>query len=1205
MPTINWTPEQQNAIFARGGSLLVSAAAGSGKTAVLSQRVIERIIDEENPVDIDKMLIVTFTRAAAEQMRDKISSKLAALLQLSNSTDPDLEKDGLKHVNFALLQRQQLLLTKAHISTIHAFCFELIRENAQKLGVAPDVFIGDARELDTLRDDALKTTVEEYYAGEKGSDFTELADLISSGRDDKNLFKTVYRLYDFIRSHPFYEDWLAEKLDDYNPQKELCKTEWGMILLEYASEVLNYCVTLCDEALEICEQNESMKSAYQGAYQTDREAVLSVLRLMQGSKAGKDLWDNIRAALPKDVTPFAGSVRGEKDNPQKQRADAIRKQIKTIFLKLRTRVFLSSQAEFADDIRYMRPKIELLFSLTLAFAKRLDEFKRERHMVDFSDLEQLTLRLLYDKKEDGGHEKSALAKKTSQSFAEIMLDEYQDTNEAQNMIFEAIAQCDEKTPLNLFLVGDVKQSIYRFRHAMPEIFLQKKDTFYPFDNIHYPAKINLGANFRSRSGITDSVNFVFHQLMQKALGELDYGDEEALLPRANYPKTNDIVTEIQIIDIAENTTEDAKEVLEARYVARRISEMLAEGYRVSDGEGGTRRAVQSDFCVLLRSKKDKLTTFVKELRAGGVNAWAETQGGYLAAREISLMLSFLRVIDNPLLDIPFTAILLSELFYFTLDEVAQLRLEGQKLPLYLCASKLAQQGDKKCINLVKAIKHYTSAAVTESIDRLILQIYRETDYLSVVSAMPMGETRRANLLLLAQYADEYNKNGHKGLGGFVRFVDRIVECGADFETASTMSENADVVRVMTIHHSKGLEFPIVFISDTAKQHNATDYIMEKTILHQKYGFACRRRDENTMKEYTTVPMEALKLECERDALSEELRVLYVAMTRAKEKLIVTMTQNNIPAKLKELAGGVGRCEKLPSYLVRRCKSFADWLLMCALRHPDAANLRGIAMLEDESVLSTKTRIIIEVSQPIASFDIVLNEKPKINSPVSLALLDAIEARIGFKYAHLAACSVPSKLGVSAITHGQSAKGSCFTRTPSFITEESLTGAQRGSALHQFMQFASYENASKNAAEELLRMAKLGFITEVQRACINTSAVSAFFKSSLYGRISASNNVRRELRFLAQLSAEELGFEGDLKGEEVTVQGVADCVFTEGDACVIVDYKTDAVKSTEELALRYTPQLVLYKKIIEESLHLQVKECILYSFALNKEVLLDI
>lgn len=1203
MPKINWTAEQQDAISARGGSLLVSAAAGSGKTAVLSQRVIARITDEKNPIDIDKMLIVTYTRAAAEQMRDKISARLAALMR-PVLDDPDLEKDTSPRPAAAFLRRQQLLLGKAHISTIHAFCYELIRQNVQKLGLSPDVFIGDERELNTLRDDTLRECVEEYYAGEQAEAFTELADLISSGRDDKSLFETVYRLYDFIRSHPFYEDWLAKKLAAYDESIEVCDTDWGKILLNYADEALSYCLELVDEVLLICTQNDSMNAAYRSSYESDRMHITDALRLINTPKHSSQTWDAVCAAVPEELTPFAGAVRGEKDNPQKQRADAVRKQLKATLVKLKTRVFSVSSAAFTDDIRYLRPKIELLFSLTLSFSRRLDELKKERHMVDFSDLEQLALALLYERTGGGAYEKTPLAAELSLGFEEIMLDEYQDTNEAQDMIFTALARCDGGIPQNLFLVGDVKQSIYRFRQAMPEIFIKKKDEYCRYDGVHYPAKITLGANFRSRAGITDAVNFMFRQLMSKELGELDYGDEEALQPKAQYPEVYEPEAELQIIDISEDTSEDAKEVLEARFVARRIADMLTDGFMVADGEGGMRRACQSDFCVLLRSKKNKLSLFVNELRANGINAWAEAQGGYLAAREISVMLSFLRVIDNPLLDIPFAAAAVSELFAFTPDELAKLRLADRRQPLYLCAVSRAGQGDDKCAALIEAIKHYRTAAATEPIDKLILRIYRETGYLSVVSAMQMGETRKANLRLLAQYAADYDKRGHKGLCGFIRFADRIIECGTDFQTASVMSENADVVRVMTIHHSKGLEFPVVFICDTAKQHNDADYVRARTILHPKYGFACRRRDNEQLKEYTTVPMEALKLECERAALSEELRVLYVAMTRAREKLIITMTQNKLPAKLKELSGGVQQCEKLPPYLVRRCKSFADWLLLCALRHPDAVGLRNIAQTEDDCVIDTHTRLLIAVSQPFTSAAAQEEEKIKLTCEASPELFARLNAKISFVYPSAAACGIPSKLGVSAVVHGKTANTHRFSRTPVFLTRGQLSGAQKGSALHQFMQFASYESAKEGAAAELARMEKMEFITGVQRECIDVKQVEAFFASALYARIAASHSVRRELRFLAQLPASGLGF-ADEGGETVTVQGVADCVFTEGDGCVIVDYKTDAVSSAEELARRYEPQLALYKKIIEESLRIPVKECVLYSFALGQVVTLNI
>ncbi|WP_312641990.1 helicase-exonuclease AddAB subunit AddA [Hydrogenoanaerobacterium sp.] len=1206
MAKINWTPEQANAIQSRGGTLLVSAAAGSGKTAVLSQRVIERIADPQNPVDIDRMLIVTYTKAAAEQMRSKISSKLQKLLE-PVPDDVDLEYDDAPRPNEAVLKRQQILLGRAHISTIHSFCFDLIKQHVQKLPLSPDISIADDSELGNLREEALKQCVEEYYSSERGDEFTELADLISSGRDDRNLFETVYKLYDFIRSHPFYEDWLTEKLAMYDSTVNVCDTVWGEIILTYTADSLDYCAEILKEAIGLICENEKMTAAYENTFKTDLDNVKQILELAARKSHSAEDWDIIAFQLSaaKELTPLGGRVMGEKDNPAKQRVDAIRKEVKSILEKLADRLFSATAAEFTDDIAALRPQIELLFALTLSFAARLDALKRERRLVDFSDLEHFALALLYDEPQKGVHLKSSLAREVSQrSFDEIMIDEYQDTNEAQNMIFSALARSDENgREQNLFLVGDVKQSIYRFRQAMPEIFMQKKREYSSYDGRKFPAKINLGANFRSRTGVTDSVNFLFLQLMSEKLGELDYNAEEALLPRADYPDTDEIATEIQIIDTAESSTDDTKIVLEARYVARRIAEMITEGYQVYDSEEKALRPVrQSDFCVLLRSKKDKLGTFVKELQENGVNAWAEVQGGYLASREISLILSFLRVLDNPLLDVPLTAIMLSELFAFTPDEVAQVRLINRRRPLYLCVCAAAEQGDAKCIALTEVIKKFSAAAVTEPIDQLILRIYRETDYLSIVTAMPMGDNRKANLRLLAEYAAGYDKAGHKGLCGFVRFVDRVTQRGADFTPAGTLGESANVVRVMTIHRSKGLEFPVVFLCDTAKRHNAADYTMARTILHPKLGFACRRRDPALMKEFTTVPMEALKLEGERSALSEELRVLYVAMTRAKEKLIITMTQDKrLDGTLKALSGGIADAERIPSYLVRKCKSFADWILMCALRHPDGAPLRGKIALDDSRVLWVNSRLCVQFSQPLAPSNGQVCERVSITAEPVPSVVDEIRERAGFVYPYTAATVVPAKLGVSSIAHRESNKNFRFNRIPKFLAKKELTGAQRGLALHQFMQFADYAAASIDAVAEINRVTQLGFITEIQRECIDVKRVQRFFGSALYRRIAASGDVRRELRFLSQLPANEIGFDGAGSSDTITVQGVADCVFIEDGACVIVDYKTDTVKDAQELVERYSAQLTLYKKIIEESLHLPVKQCVLYSFALSTEI----
>lgn len=1186
MASVAWTPQQAAAIEARGGSLLISAAAGSGKTAVLSERVLRRIFDEKTPTDIDRLLIVTFTEAAVAQMREKIGGQLQRLLA-QRPTD-------------AVLRRQLILLERAHISTIDAFCSTIVHENFQTLGLPMDFFVADENELENLRDSALRECMEEFYAGEDGAHFTQLAELISTGRDDRKLFETVYRLYNFIRSHPFYDEWLDEKLAMYDDPADVRETVWGRVLLDYTGEALAYCAGLLREAASLCAGQEKLEKAYLGPLQTD---VLRVEEALSALHAGES-WDALGALLSaaKKLTRL-GAVRGESENPAKIRVGAVRDEAKALLARLADGLFSSSAADFADDVRFLRPRISMLFTLTKAFSARLDEKKRERRMVDFADLEHFALALLYDRSRrapDGRYARTRLALELSERFDEIMIDEYQDTNEAQNMIFAAVARGNEE---NLFLVGDVKQSIYRFRQAMPELFLEKKRTFSPYDGTHFPAKITLGANFRSRAGVTDAVNFVFRQLMSEALGELDYTDEEALIPRAAYPESAEISTELAVL---ENSAEGDEEkiVPEARWVARRIADMLENAFPVAE-DGAYRPARAGDFCILLRAGQQKQAAFVKELRALGVNAWADRQGSFLASREVTVVLSLLRVIDNPLLDVSLASVMLSDLFAFTPDELAAVRLVNRTRALWLCVCELARAGNAKCMALMASVERYGMYAVTEPADALLRRIYQETDYVSVVAAMPMGETRAANLRLLAEYAATCGQSGHKGLCGFVRFLDRVEERGGDLSPASALGEGDDVVRVMTVHRSKGLEFPVVFLCDTAKQHNTGDYTRERTILHPRLGFACKRRDADRMTEYTTVPMEALRLESERAALSEELRVLYVAMTRAKEKLIITAVQNKLESKLKSLAAGIAGGERVSGFVVRRCRSYADWLLLCALRHPDGAPLRGTAALDDSIVLPEKSRLFVSLCQaPPPPERAAAGERAEPLCAPSQQELDGILARTSFQYPHAAAAAMPAKLGVSAVAEHETHAAFRFTRAPRFLAGGELTGAQRGSALHQFLQFANYTAAGENVQAELLRMERMGFLTPAQRESVEAHRLERFFASPLYRRIAAAPQMWRELRFLSQVPAGELAGGEDCPDETVTVQGVADCVFLEDGQAVIVDYKTDAVQTPQQLQSRYAPQLAMYRRILSQSLHIPVKQCVLYSFFLGVEIPLE-
>lgn len=1165
-----WTDKQRQAIESRGGTLLLCAAAGSGKTAVLVERAVRRMTDPENPVDADRMLIVTFTNAAAAEMKARIQARLSAMLE---EAPGDLG-----------LRRQQMLLERAQISTIHSFCLDFIRRHFERLSVAPDCAVGDENQLALLRDAAAEEAVEDFYARDGDGGFAELVELLSSGRDDRKLMETVFKLYDFIRSHPFYESWLDKKLALYREPGGAAESVWGEVILRYAAQTVSYAAGCIRQAQELIREDAAAEKAYGPALAGDL-AQLEELAEQIENRA----WDAVCGRLRGFVFGRLGALRGE--NPVKDGVKALRDQVKSAVGKLAEKQFCATEEEFAQDIEDLVPKVERLFSLVKDFSRRLEEKKREKKLLDFSDLEHLTLSLLMEP--DGeGYSPTALAREEAQKYDEIFIDEYQDTNEVQDMIFRGLSRREE----NLFFVGDVKQSIYRFRQAMPEIFLDKKDRYRPWDGRVFPAKLTLERNFRSRREVTDTVNFFFSQLMSRELGEIDYTGEELLVPGAAYPESTSCRTEFCILDL-EGEERPAVQV-EAAFAARRVRRLLESGMEIQ-GETGPRAVLPRDICILLRSPKGKAAAYVEALRKEGVSAWSEGTGSYLESREVSAVLSLLRAVDDPLSDIPLAAALLSPIGGFDPDALARLRLRDRSRELYLSLLEAAGEGEPAAERFVRMLEGFRREAARLPVEALLRHIYSTTEYPSIVLAQPRGEERRANLLLLAEYAAAYSRGGG-GLSGFLRYLGRLTERGSDLPGAAGASGGEDAVRVMSIHRSKGLEFPVVLLCDTAKSFNKQD-LRDRTILHPQLGFACVRRDRRLGIQFTTVPMEALRLENERASLSEEMRVLYVALTRAREKLIITAALKKPWQTLSRLSAETG--DQISPAVVRAGGSYAQWMLQSLIRHPDLAALRERGGIGLPRVLSgEESRFEVSLEPPAGQM-----EEPetaaKFTAVPDREDLLRLRRQTGFVYPHPASVLTPSKLGVSEAAKGAPARKPDFSRVPRFLPEDTLTGARRGQAVHKFMQFSRYEEARKDLEGEVRRLAERRYLTEAEAASLDLTALRRFFASELYGRIRRSEEVKRELRFLWEASPGQLGLAGEPE-DRITVQGVADCVFREGEALVLVDYKSDRVGAPEELARRYGRQLEIYRDILQEGLGLPVRECRIYSFALGRDILLD-
>ncbi len=1174
----NWTKPQLSAITAWGGSLLISAAAGSGKTAVLVERAIRLLCHGENPIPADRLLVVTFSNAAALEMKQRMSARLSALIRQ--------QPENLH------LQRQQALLAGAQISTIHSFCLELIRQNFQYLDISPDFAMADQGELAILKNDCARECIEEFYIEDNNVVFTQLVELLSAGRDDSRLLETILKIHEFARSHPFYLHWLDAKEAMYSPEGPVSQTIWGQTILTYVVDSLVYCRATMEEALAITQEEPALEKGYRSAFLSDLQQIEACLATAQAGG-----WDDTVKLLGGYTPARLGVVKGA--DFAKERAKALREKSKKILTDLAQKTMSATEGEFAEDLAELAPKISVLFSLVKAFDTRFRQAKAEKKRLDFSDLEHLALELLVNRQGDSFC-RSQLAQDIAARYEVVMVDEYQDTNEVQDMIFTSVSNNQE----NLFMVGDVKQSIYSFRQAMPEIFLGKKQRFYSYreDNPTFPAKIILDTNFRSRSQVTQGVNFLFQQLMSSEMGEVDYSGDELLTCGAVYPHCDRMMPEFLLLDASELKDKADIIQLEAESVAKRIAQMVESGFLVSQGEE-MRPCTPADFCILLRSPRERAETYVKALAARGVPAVAEKTGGYLEAREVSAVVSLLQALDNPLLDVELAGAMLSPLFAFSDDEIASIRLAARGKPFFTALTGAAKSGDAKAEAFLALFHKLRQAAALLAADKLLLKIYDLTDALAVVGAMPLGESRVSNLLLLVEYAAQYHALGYKGLSGFVGFLDRLKERGGDLAPAAGPGQGgANGVRILSIHRSKGLEFPVVFLCDTFRQFNKKD-LWANTLLHSRLGFACVRREEHTRKQFATVPMQAIRLEMERSLLSEELRVLYVALTRAREKLIITGCSKQSPAK--KLAGLASSLieGRLSPYSVRDAACSADWMLMALLHHPSGTPLRELAGVPLSQSLPDENPWEIGVAQATIAETQGVDQTYTPTAQPDEQLLECIRQRTNFVYPYSQQTTIPTKLGVSSVAKGQTDPAYRFAARPKFLTRTALTPAEKGNALHKFMQFADYDAAQTDLEAEITRMKEQRFLIPLEADSLSRRQLRKFFDGKLAQRIFSAHKVVRELKFTAECGKEIVGefIQGLGEEDKIVLQGVADCVFFELDGAVVVDYKTDVVDNVETLVQRYRGQLALYRRILEKSLETPIKQCIVYSFALGKYV----
>lgn len=1170
----NWTDHQLDAITARGGSVIVSAAAGSGKTAVLVERVIRLITDTENGVDADRLLVVTYTRKAAAELKGRLKEALTDCIR-KNPSDP-------------FLIRQQSLLSKAHISTVDSFCMSLCKEYFYLLDIDRNIRIADSGELSVMRSDAMRMALDVLY-DEKDPKFHRLVETFASARGDSRLEDNIALLYDFLRSHPFPDLWMAEKLSYYSDFTEVGDTVWGQIIAEYTCEAARYLELLFERAAEAISMDEKLHDKLFPLFDSYRVFVERLMTAIEGKS-----WDIIRSVLLSFDAGRLSTPRGYADNPLKLEAASARDIFKDTVKSLQ-KLYTQEESMCLYDIERLKDYAEQLFRAAALFEEHYAMIKKENGVADYADIEHWVLSLIIDK---DTMTPTDVAREIASRFDYIMVDEYQDANEVQDTIFKTISRGEE----NLFVVGDVKQSIYGFRQAMPELFLKRKNTAFLFNRGHekYPAKIILEKNFRSDSAILSAVNFFFSKLMSEAVGDIAYNEEEMLYPGADYAPQKAPAVELNLIDKEAVGEEDAA-VAEARYIAQRIHQLVAEGYPVKEGDS-YRPATYSDFAVLMRNLSSYGAVYREVFELYGIHAHSESSSGFLGSREIMLITNLLRVINNPALDIELLSVVMCPVFAFDEDDLARIRIGLRRGSLYAAITLDAEKGNQKSARFLEELAYYRNISVTVPLHKLITVIFERSSFMSIISASDSAGAVN-NLRLLLDYARAFEQNTHRGLSSFVNYLDRLLEDGSDLPSASGDSGGDYGVELMTVHASKGLEFPICFLANTARKFLSD--ASKSVLLHSRYGYAQKLYDPALSANFNTMPRSALAMEISRDEMSEELRVLYVAMTRAKQKLIMLATPSRSVASYitgvsKKLAGQ----REISPFAVRSANALSDWLTMCALLHPDGEPLRAYAGIAADYEPESDFRMTCRVIDTPFDTDEADGVSVKQIAEGDSAVIDVLQKHVDYRYPYEALQGLPVKVAASSLAHQMTDKTyDRYLDRPAFMQGEKLTSAEKGTALHAFMQFVDFAAARADILEQLSQLNDNGYLTDAQVKSIDKARAERFIHSNLVTRCLDSDEVYKEYRFNVKIPAKLIdpSIDEAFREEKVILQGAVDLAFVENGKLVIVDYKTDRVKMPETLKDRYASQLLLYKDAMEECLGIPVKECLIYSIYHSQEI----
>ena len=1153
-PKIKFTDAQAAAITARGGSLLVSAAAGSGKTRVLVERVVGLITDPEHPADADSLLIMTFTNAAAAKLRADITTRLA--------------QEVRAHPGDRNLRRQQLLLQRASIGTVDAFCLHFVQQHFAMLDVPPDFETAEEADLARIEQETLAATLETAY---NDPDFRAFADLYDRGRTDNTAGDAILDLYHFTRAlpHPaaslkaFAEMWQT----DAPPQD----TPWGQELLGIALARAQGAKTLLESGAAIAARDEKADAAYTAVMQDDAARVENLCYRL----AEKD-WEGSLNALELALGGWrrAGAVKGGKDgNQAASAASELRDRAKKQLESLRKDALLCTGEEFAADRRRAAPLVAALVRAAQTFADSCFAAKCAEKVLDYADYEHLTLDLLLDEH----NERTPLCRTVSSHYRAVLVDEYQDTNALQDAIYFALARPEAD---NLFFVGDIKQSIYRFRLADPSIFVGKQQQWKPHPQpAPAPATLALDANFRSAPGVIAGINYLFETFFSKGLGGVDYGDGQRLVVGGDKNAAYQGMCEVDVMDGADTEAE-------AQHIARRIAEMVQSGFAVR-GKEGVRPCRYDDFCILLRGRKG-FPTYEGALRTAGIPVFADSAADLLDEPHIRPFAALLRVIDNPAQDIPLAAVLLSPLFPYTADDLVALRRACPQGSLY--GAVLGDAADRFA-EFTAALAEYRRLARTLPVAELLEELLARTGYLAAVGALPDGARCREDLLSFTAWA---SGAGRAGLPALIRAMDAAAANGGLNQSAGGQTRPG-CVSIMTVHRSKGLEFPVVFVADTDHKFNQSDAI-RPVLTHSRLGVGVMLRAPRAAKRFKTLPYAALAQAIRTETLSEEMRVLYVALTRAQDALIITVPLKNTASSLKTPAV-CAAAEATGPEAMRSMGSWAGWILTATMLHPDSD-----ALWNYTSFLPHHRPTKVALGIRLLPLPEQTEQPPAPPAPAAdPAAVARLRASFAWQSPRAALEKVPAKVSVSAVVHA--ARPVALER-PAFLQKSGMTGAERGTAIHAFMQSVPFDGPAPDLTAEVRRQTELQLLDPALADKLDLDAVRPFFESAVWRRIRLAKQILREEPFITALPAAEItpaAGQGSAAAAEVLVQGIADLVLVFDEHAEILDYKTDRSRDAQFYVDEYAAQLRLYRRAFAQRLSVPVTKLTIYSFAIGDEI----